>query len=68
MTGESIDQKTFRVASYVRNALEIVKDERTAVDSGGGEFVRDLWVKIEGDEFLITITNKTKTECRDAEN
>ncbi len=57
-----MDTKTLRVSWYVRNALEIVKDERTAIDTGGGEFIRDLWVKIEGDEFFITITNKTKTE------
>ena len=57
-----MDTKTLRVAWYLENALEMVKDERTAIDSGGGEFVRDLWVKIEGDEFFITITNKTKTE------
>jgi len=63
-----MDAKTLRVSSYVRNALEIVKDERTAIDTGGGEFVRDLWVKIEGDEFFITITNKTKTVCHDGEN
>ena len=57
-----MDTKTLRVSYYVRNALEIVKDERTVIDTGGGEFVRDLWVKIEGDEFFITITNKTKID------
>lgn len=50
---------TMSIAKYVRNALELVKDERTSIDSGGGFGCCDLWVKIDGREFFITIK-----ECR----
>lgn len=43
------------VSKYVQGALSLVIDERTTIDFGGGFGARDLWLKIDGKEFLVTI-------------
>jgi hypothetical protein len=47
--------ETMSVANYIKGALSMVKDEGTAIDAGGGMGQRDMWVKIDGKEFLVTV-------------
>lgn len=43
------------VANYIVGALSLVKDEGSFIDVGGGFSARDLWVKIEGKTFFVTV-------------
>ncbi len=44
------------VATYIKGALGLVADEGTGIDTGGGFSQRDMWVKIDGKEFMITVS------------
>lgn len=46
---------TMSVAKYITGALSLVKDEGSGIDTGGGSGKRDLWVTIEGKEFIVTV-------------
>lgn len=43
------------LADYIKGHLESVKDEGSHIDTGGGMGERDMWVKVEGREFLVTV-------------
>lgn len=49
------DKKPLGLASELRSYLEAVKDEGTAIDSGGGDEMGDLWVTVQGVEYFIAI-------------
>lgn len=43
------------LANYIKGALLAVKDEGSSIDTGGGFGARDLWVKIDGNEFMVSV-------------
>lgn len=47
------------LADYIKGHLESVKDEGSHIDAGGGFGARDIWVMVEGREFMVTVK-----ECR----
>jgi hypothetical protein len=50
----------YSLALEIREFLQSIKDEGTAIDSGGGLGSADLWVKIQGDEYYISISKRPK--------
>lgn len=46
------------IAKYIIGALSLVKDENTHIDTGGGFSSRDLWVKVDGKEFFISVKER----------
>lgn len=48
------------LASEIRDFLKSIKDEGTALDSGGGDGCADLWVTVGGTEYCIAIKKTGK--------
>lgn len=49
------DRKPLSLAHEIRGFLDSVKDQGTEIDSGTDGISGDLWVTIQGIEYLITI-------------
>ena len=70
MLSDMMDDKTkqaFSLAGEIRTFLHSVKDEGTNIDSAGGLGGADLWVKVQGVEYLIQVAeNKAVYEANKA--
>ena len=49
------------VRDEIRDLLESIKDEGTEIDGGAGLGSADLWIKIGGKEFYLTIGESKST-------
>lgn len=49
------DRRPLSLAYEIRGFLENIKDEGTSIDSGTDGSNGDLWVKIQGIEYFITL-------------
>lgn len=49
------DNKPLVLASEIRQFLKTIADEGTGIDSGGCDGCADLWVKVGGVEYYVTI-------------
>lgn len=58
------DMRPYMIATEIRDFLHSVKDEGSSIDSGAGNGSADLWVKVQGVEYLITIAPNLKV-CAD---
>ncbi len=55
------DFNAYSLARELKEMLNSIKDEGTAIDSGGGAGGADLWVKVQGVEYAITIRPPSTT-------
>ena len=49
------DARPLNAALEIKSALKSIIDSGTSIDSGGCDGAADLWAKIDGVEYLITI-------------
>jgi hypothetical protein len=49
------DRKPLSIAHEIRTFLDSVKDQGTEIDSGTDGVCGDLWVTIQGIEYLVTV-------------
>lgn len=54
------DGRAFGLAGEIRGFLASIKDQGTAIDSGGGDGTGDLWVTIDGVEYFISVRKSNK--------
>lgn len=54
------DRSAFGLAGEIRSFLMSVKDEGTAIDSGGGDGTGDIWVTVGGIEYFVSIRKSNK--------
>lgn len=54
------DQGPLVLAHEIREFLKSVVDEGTNIDSGGGDGTADLWPKVGGVEYFISIRRSNK--------
>lgn len=59
------DQRPAGLASEIRSFLDSLKDEGTAIDSGGGDGSADLWVTVQGVEYFINVRKSNNQLVRE---
>lgn len=64
---ESWDKRPVSLALEIRSFLESVKDEGTHIDSGTDGVTGDLWVKVGGVEYTVTVFKTGTVQLCNAE-
>lgn len=58
------DKSPFGLAGEVRRFLGSVADQGTAIDSGSGDGIADLWVTVQGVEYFISVRRSNRQKLR----
>ena len=62
------DKTALVFVDELRKALDHLKDQGTSIDTGGGDGCADLWIKVGGVEFYLTVrksNNQLASEGRE---
>ena len=49
------DNRAAAVRDEIKDFLEEIHDKGTSLDTGGGDNLADVWVTIDGVEYLVTV-------------
>ena len=60
------DNRATAIRDEIRDFLEEINDEGTSLDTGGGDNLADVWVTIDGTEYLVTVKALPKPLARPA--
>lgn len=65
---EGWDMGPQSISTEIREFLKSIKDEGTQIDSGFGDGHADLWVKVDGVEYLVQIMRSMNQQREDLDN